>query len=71
MYLVTGAAGFFGVHAGKLLLDEGYDVVSLGTSRLPQGVDWYAENTSEQGVGKVCSPITGFVSDQGIVEERI
>ena len=37
MYLVTGAAGFFGVHAVKLLVEAGHDVVALGTSGFPAG----------------------------------
>jgi len=33
--LVTGAAGFYGIHAVKLLLEAGHDVVAVGTSGFP------------------------------------
>ena len=39
--LVTGAAGFFGIHAVKLLLEAGQDVVALGTSGFPAGAMAY------------------------------
>lgn len=41
MYLVTGAAGFFGIHAVKLLVEAGQNVVALGTSGFPPGARAY------------------------------
>jgi nucleoside-diphosphate-sugar epimerase len=41
MILITGAAGFFGIHAVKLLLEEGRDVVALGTSGFPEAARSY------------------------------
>ena len=50
MVLVTGAAGFFGIHAVKLLVEAGQDVVALGTSGFPEGAREYF---GQEGVRKV------------------
>jgi len=48
MYLVTGAAGFFGIHAVKLLLGAGYDVVAVGTSGFPPDTRGYFGSEGEE-----------------------
>ena len=46
MYLVTGAAGFYGIHAVKLLLERELRVLAVGTSPFPKEV--YRYFTSEE-----------------------
>lgn len=41
MYLVTGATGFYGIHAVKLLLERGHQVLAVGTSPFPKEVYSY------------------------------
>jgi UDP-glucuronate 4-epimerase len=50
MYLITGAAGFFGIHAVKLLVEAGQDVVALGTSGFPPGARAYFGTEGEKYV---------------------
>lgn len=50
MYLVTGAAGFFGIHAVKLLVEAAHDVVALGTSGFPPGTREYLGSEGEKHV---------------------
>jgi len=41
MFLVTGGAGFYGIHAVKLLLEMGHSVIALGTSPFPHPAERY------------------------------
>ena len=50
MYLVTGAAGFFGIHTVKLLVEAGHDVVALGTSGFPPGTREYFGSKGDKHV---------------------
>jgi UDP-glucuronate 4-epimerase len=50
MYLVTGAAGFFGIHAVKLLVEAGHDVVAVGTSGFPPGSREYLGSAADKHV---------------------
>jgi len=49
-FLVTGGAGFYGIHAVKLLLEMGHSVIALGTSPFPKGVDRYLGEEAKERV---------------------
>ncbi len=49
MYLVTGGAGFFGMHMCKVLLEEGHDVLAIGTSSFTRSeANYFAKEESER-----------------------
>jgi len=60
MILITGAAGFFGINATKVLLETGEKVVALGTSPFPSAVQsFFTEEEQENLVFCQCD-----ISDQ-------
>lgn len=54
-FLITGAAGFYGIHAVKLLAEAGCRVVAVGTSGFPQGVeDYLGEQARDLVTFEIC-----------------
>ena len=69
-FLVTGGAGFYGIHAVKLLLEAGHRVVALGTSAFPEGVDHYLGAEAQDRVAFVKCDISDANAVREIIAEQ-
>jgi len=69
MILITGAPGFFGIHATKLLLESGKEVVALGTSPFPDVTQEYFSKSEQQRLRFVQCDISNHHKVSEVFEE--